>query len=567
MRALYTLLLHLLAPLVVLRLLWRSRRLPGYRQRIGERFGGVARVGQPVAVWVHAVSVGEVQAALPLIRGLVARYGERRVLVTTTTPTGSACVRTSLGEAVLHSYAPYDLHWVLTRFLARTRPERVVVMETELWPNLFRALRRRRIPLLLANARLSARSLRGYRRLRSLARSTLADCSLIAAQSAADAARFVALGAPAARVEVSGNMKFDQPVPAAQVAAGRALRLRLGRSRPVWVAASTHEGEEVAALDVHRTLLQRWPDALLVLVPRHPQRFDEVARLVAASGLRGVRRSDGYEALTPQVQVLVGDSLGEMFVYLALADLSFVGGSLVPVGGHNVLEPAAVGVPVLFGPHMHNFAAARTLLLAADAAREVSAASLAATLAELLQHPDRCAAMAAAGRAAVEANRGASARLVAAVEALPAASGDDDRRPSPGTPQAVGRVDAQGQPDAAEAKGLCVRERLAEQQHAAGELQCRCEVLQDADHRQRNPSCADREQDQRQRRHQAAGDQQHVDAKLAVAEAAAAADLAPEQKGGSRQEQQPALDRQTLYRRNHRQLADQAVAAERQGQR
>ncbi len=420
MRPIYSLLLYLLTPLAVLRLLWRSRELPDYRRRIGERFGFVPRPPQPIAVWVHAVSVGESLAAMPLIRALVERHGRGRVLVTTTTPTGSARVRETLGEQVVHVYAPYDLPGVVARFIARMRPQRVVVMETELWPNLFRALRRRGVPLVIANARLSPRSFAGYQRVRGFAAATLGDCAHIAAQSAADAERFRALGAPPQRVSVMGNLKFDQTVPDAQLDAGRALRAQLGPQRPVWIAASTHDGEEEAVLAAHRALRRQLPEAVLILVPRHPQRFDAVERLIGNAGFDGARRSalarHGANETLLRAGVLLGDSMGEMFMYFAAADVAFVGGSLVPVGGHNVLEPALLGKPVLFGPHMHNFIAARELLLAAGAAVEAQAQDLASALGALMTDPGRCQRMGEAGYAAVAANRGARERLLALLE-------------------------------------------------------------------------------------------------------------------------------------------------------
>jgi len=284
-----------------------------------------------------------------------------------------------------------------------------VVMETELWPNLFRAIRRRGLPLLLANARLSPRSFRGYGRLRRSIAGVLADCSEVAAQSEADAERFRSLGAP--RVSVMGNIKFDLAVPQEQLRRGGVLRTALGAGRPVWIAASTHEGEEQAALDAHRELLRHWPDSALILVPRHPQRFEEVARLVERSGLAGARRSQALP--DARTQVFLGDSMGEMFAYFAAADVAFVGGSLVPVGGHNVLEPAALGLPVLFGPYMHNFIAARDLLLERRAALAVAdAAGLAGELGALFGDAAQRERMGQAGKAAVEANRGALRKLL-----------------------------------------------------------------------------------------------------------------------------------------------------------
>jgi 3-deoxy-D-manno-octulosonic-acid transferase len=429
MRLLYTVLLYLAMPLVLLRLLWRGLKQPEYLRRIPERLGFAPRVPDGVAVWVHAVSVGESLAALPLIRRLLEEHGT--VLVTTTTPTGSERVRAALGDRVVHCYAPYDLPGAVARFLQRTQPRRAVIMETELWPNLFHALGRRRIPIVIANARLSPRSFAGYRRVRGFARATLAHVGAVAAQSEADAQRFRELGAAPSRVHVLGNLKFDLEMPEELLKAGQALRWRWGARRPAWIAVSTHEGEEEAVLRAHRILLARQPDAVLVLVPRHPQRFDQVARLVEKSGLNLVRRS-GLQlpaAFAPgeppplppladltQLQVLLGDSMGELPLYFGTVDLAFVGGSLVEVGGHNVLEPASVGLPVLFGPHMFNFEQARTLLLQHQAARQIdSLLGLEPAVAALLQDPAARAAMGKAGREVLRANRGALQRLLGVI--------------------------------------------------------------------------------------------------------------------------------------------------------
>lgn len=416
MRYLYTVLLYLLTPFVLLRLLWRGLELRDYWHRWNERFGFVAAPTQPVAVWVHAVSVGESLAALPLIRRLVQQHGRGRVLVTTMTPTGSARVRESLKGDVLHTYLPYDLPDAVARFIARMRPAQVVVMETELWPNLFRALATREIPLTIANARLSPRSFRGYLRVRGFAAATLADCTHIAAQSDADAERFRQLGAQASRVSVMGNIKFDMALPEPQMMQGRAWRDGI----PVWIAASTHEGEEDAALAAHKKILQALPQARLILVPRHPQRFDTVAKKIERSGLSFARRSDGLPSST---QVWLGDSMGEMFAYFAASDVAFVGGSLVPVGGHNILEPAALGLPVIFGAHMHNFVAARELLLERNAAIEIADAdALAAAVIVLLTNSAKAQTMGESGRAAVAANRGALERLLKLIRPEPAKS-------------------------------------------------------------------------------------------------------------------------------------------------
>lgn len=426
MRMLYTALLTLLTPLIVLRLWLKGRELPAYRQRIGERFGRVPT--QPVAVWVHAVSVGESLAALPLIEALIKQHGERRVWVTTTTPTGSERVQAALGTRVIHSYAPYDLPWIVAAFLRRAQPRQVVVMETELWPNLFAALKARGIPLTIANARLSPRSFKGYSKVAGFTRSVLANVTTVAAQSALDGDRFSALGAP--QVQVLGNLKFDLALPSEPHPLTAQIARLWNAGRAIWAAVSTHEGEEDAALDAHQQLLQHDAYALLILVPRHPQRFDDVAARIRSKGMAFERRSTlaahtDYSGQRHPTPVLLGDSMGEVMAYLAAAQVAFVGGSLVPVGGHNVLEPAALGLPVLFGPHMHNFLDARALLLAADCAREVrDARTLAAALLEWLpweksqDHlaPERQARSERA-KAAVAANRGALKKLLALLSA------------------------------------------------------------------------------------------------------------------------------------------------------
>lgn len=413
MRALYIVLM-LLAGLILWPMLWlKGRRDPAWRGRVGERFGRIPTATGGVAVWVHAVSVGEVMAAMPLIRALIARHGTRQVCVTTTTPTGSAQVRAQLGDAVLHDYAPIDVHSVVNRFLDRLQPRQVVIMETEVWPTLFRQLKRRNIPLTIANARLSPRSVKGYGRVAGFARSVLGDVTWVAAQSEADAERYRQLGAP--KVESVGNLKFEVTPHDGQCAAGRALKARWG-NRPVWVAASTHEGEESAALAAHQTLLGRWPEALLVLVPRHPPRFSAVEAQIGRSGLSWCARSD-IDARSSPPAVLLGNSMGEMWFYLSLADVAFVGGSLVPVGGHNVLEPAALGLPVVFGPHMHNFAFARDLLVAAGGARQITDAdALAATIHEWFGNLRAAQAVGDAAQQSLTPHQGALQRLIKGLE-------------------------------------------------------------------------------------------------------------------------------------------------------
>ena len=415
MRALYSLILYLMTPLVLARLLWRGVRARGYWARWPERFGWLASQPETGGIWVHAVSVGETQAAAPMIRALRERHPELPLLVTTTTPTGAERVVGLFGGEVAHRYAPYDLPDVVARYLDRVRPRLLVVMETELWPNLFHHCRVRGIPVVVANARLSERSARGYARIGHFTRTVLRDISLIAAQGRADAARFNALGAPEARLRVTGTIKFDARVPPSLREQAEVVRRELGVDRPVWIAASTHEGEEGAVLDAFERALESVPDLLLVLVPRHPERFQRVEQL-ARQRFATVSRSSG-DPCGPETRVYLGDTMGELLMLFAAADLAFVGGSLVEVGGHNVLEPASVGVPVLFGPHMHNFAQVSQQLLEAGGARRVSGAE---ELAEwvVVWLRDANARHAAGERASrmVEANRGALESLLELLE-------------------------------------------------------------------------------------------------------------------------------------------------------
>ncbi len=417
MRRLYTLILYLIAPAVVLRLFVRSLKAPDYRRRIRERFGHIPYLSQGGGIWLHAVSVGETQAALPLIQALRRRAPKRPMVITTTTPTGSARVQAALGEDVHHFYLPYDLPGSLRRFLDAARPVLVIIMETEIWPNLFAACQDRGIPLVIANARISPASFKGYKRVRPFVAESLARTSLISAQSEMDAERFRQLGAPTERVRALGNIKFDLRYSPETLAEGSALREKLGLERPVWIAASTHDGEEFQVLEAFREVRQRIPDALLILVPRHPERFDAVAAQCRGQGWRIVRRTE--HSTTADCDVYLGDTMGELMVLYGAADVAFVGGSLVPIGGHNVLEPAAVGLTVLFGPHMFNFIEASERLLEANAAHQVQdAKSLAKLTVELLRDAERRDRMGRAGRDTVAANRGSLERLLNALEPL-----------------------------------------------------------------------------------------------------------------------------------------------------
>ena len=415
MRYAYSMLLYGLAPLVLLRLWLRSLRAPAYRDRIRERFGWVEPLAEEGCIWVHAVSVGEVQAASPLIRALLERHPQRPLLVTTTTPTGADQVRRLFGGQVRHGYLPYDLPDAVRRFLGRTRPALGLIMETEIWPNLFHACAARGIPLMLVNARLSERSARGYRRFRRLTRQTLGCLAAVAAQGQADARRLADLGMNPGRIQVTGNTKFDVQMLPSVREQGEVLR-REWQLRPVWVAGSTHGGEEAMVLEAHRRVLQLHPEALLVLVPRHPERFGEVTAALESGAWRFVRRSAG-ERVLPETQVYLADTMGELPVFYAAASVAFVGGSLVPVGGHNPLEPAALGVPVLMGPHHFNFAEVAALLRSAGGLEVVKDASaLARAVAALLSDPEGRHRRGERARQVVEENRGARERVLGLVE-------------------------------------------------------------------------------------------------------------------------------------------------------
>lgn len=418
LRVAYVLLTYLAVPLLLLHLVWRGFSVPGYRRRIGERFGfGMPRLSR-TSIWVHAVSVGEVQAAAPLVRALLKRHPDVPLVITTMTPTGSERVRALFGDSVVHSYVPYDLAGAVRRFFDWARPMLAIIMETELWPNLYHECGQRQVPLVLASARVSLRSVRRYRRLIPLFRDTLSNGIVIAAQTPADAGRFRSLGANPARTHVTGNIKFDFELPPEIASRGRELRRRQFQDRPVWVAASTHDGEEAAVLDAHARILEHHPDALLVLVPRHPERFPQVAALLDSRGIACVTRSSGAVA-APGTRVLLGDTMGELTTFYAAADVAFVGGSLVRIGGHNLLEPVALGVPVVTGPHNENAADIAELLVDCGAALVVPDwAGLAAEVSWLLGDEAERRKRGSAGSQAILANRGALDRLLALIDPL-----------------------------------------------------------------------------------------------------------------------------------------------------
>jgi len=413
-RTLYTLLFHLGLPLVALRLFLRSRKAPAYARRIGERFAMNLPAMHKGGIWVHAVSVGESIAAAPMIRALLQAYPQLPITITCMTPTGSERVRAMFADEprIQHCYLPYDLPWAAGRFLDHVQPKLAVIMETELWPNHIHQCAKRGIAVALANARLSERSARGYARFAGLTRPMLAEMNLIAVQTETEAERFRQLGARPECVQVTGSIKFDLRIDDQLLPRAQALREQWqAGQRPVWIAASTHEGEDEVILAAHRQLLEHHADALLILVPRHPERFNAVFDLCSAQ-FPTIRRSSAAP-VGSQTAVLLGDTMGELLFLYALADIAFVGGSLVPNGGHNLLEPAALSLPVISGPHLFNFLEIAAMLRDAGALQEVDdALGLAAEIRRLIELPQDARRMGEAGRTVMKANQGALQRLL-----------------------------------------------------------------------------------------------------------------------------------------------------------
>ena len=404
----YTLALWLLLPYIFLHLAWRARRQPEYLRNIGERFGFYPVSSDKPVIWLHTVSVGETRAAQSLIARLRAAYPDHRILLTHTTPTGRAAGEQLYGDGVLRVYLPYDYPFAVNRFLRHFKPQFGILMETEIWFNLIHACRVTGVPLLLLNARLSEKSARGYARFARLTRDALGELAAVAAQTADDAARLSVLGAK--DVAVTGNLKFDIEPPPAMLGLGRQLREQFGTARKVFLAASTRDGEETLLLDALQQV--HIPGLLLVIVPRHPQRFAEVAALLEQRGIPFRRRSEIERqggTIAPETSAVLGDSMGEMFAYYAAADLAFIGGSLLPYGGQNLIEACAAGTPVLVGPYTHNFAEATRLAVAAGAAMQVrDGGGLAMELQRLLDNPEALREMHSRCAGFVESNRGAT---------------------------------------------------------------------------------------------------------------------------------------------------------------
>ncbi|OGT56447.1 MAG: 3-deoxy-D-manno-octulosonic acid transferase [Gammaproteobacteria bacterium RIFCSPHIGHO2_12_FULL_63_22] len=415
MRGLYSLVIRVALPISLYYLIWRGLRQREYFDRWSERFALYRGEGLEGCLWIHAVSVGEVNVAAPLVAALRERMPDRTLLVTTTTPTGSARVRALWGDSVRHVYLPYDLPGAVRNFLDHFQPRLALMMETEIWPNLFEELKARGVPLVIANARLSERSLRGYRPIARLVRGALSGVDVIAAQSDADALRYRKLGAPESVIHVTGNIKYDLPLPEGVADQGGRWRDAWG-DRPVWIAASTHPDEEDIVRQAHRLLQAQFPRALLLWAPRHPERFAAVAGDGTRAGFRvASRRIEGLPRADTDIFVI--DTLGELMSFFAASDIAFVGGSLQEIGGHNVLEPAALGIPALVGPHTFNFQEITDLLIRAGAVQRVAdAASLAKKLGEQFRHPAERIRRGDAGRSRIAVERGALTRTLELLE-------------------------------------------------------------------------------------------------------------------------------------------------------
>jgi len=398
---------------------WLVRALlnSAYRPKLGQRFG-IGHPGLRQSIWIHAVSVGEVVAAAPLVRALRRRYPALPLLVTTVTPTGAARVRMLFGDDVYHSYIPFETPLSVNAFFAAADPAIALIMETEIWPNLYQGCGVRKVPLVLVSARISPKSVDSYRKLLPLFKETLSHGIVIAAQSQADAERFLSLGANPERTRVTGNIKYDIELPEDLEEQALELRDKCFPDRPVWIAASTHDNEEAMILDAHRELLAKHPDLLLILVPRHPDRFATVLGLLRKQEFSVISRTDDL-ACTPQTQVFLGDTMGEVMLFYGASDIAFVGGSLVPIGGHNLLEPAALGVPIVTGPHVFNaqdiadnFLKHKACLMVSDSAELVSAVG------RLLADTEVARELGGNGLGILNSSRGALRRLLAVIEPL-----------------------------------------------------------------------------------------------------------------------------------------------------
>lgn len=417
-RHIYNLLLYLILPFLPLRLLWKSRKNAAYRGRMLERFAHFDFSALKDSIWVHAVSVGESISAIPLIQELIRDYPQTTIVVTTMTPTGAERIQKALGEQVLQLYVPYDYPFAVKRFLCHINPKILILMETELWPNILHYSAGRKIPIVLANARLSEKSFVNYKKVCSFMRSILSCITVVAAQSKLDAERFLILGLEPQKMLITGNIKFDVKVPDDLFKQAKQLRLAWGEDRPVWIAASTHKGEEEKILAAAKIVREIIPESLLILVPRHPQRFDEVFELCCKQGFETIRYSKDQKALA-STNVVLGDVMGQLLLFYAAGDIAFVGGSLIPWGGHNLLEPAVLAKPIISGQHLHTFLEISQLLTDADALITVAdEVALAQSLIQLFQDKMLQEKLGCAALDVVEKYRGATQKIFACIKSF-----------------------------------------------------------------------------------------------------------------------------------------------------
>ena len=417
-RHLYSVFFYLLMPLILLRLLFRGMAAPNYRKRWLQRFGFFTPPElNKDTIWLHAVSVGETLAAVPLVKALQTKYPDHRLLITCMTPTGSERITAAFGDSVDHSYAPYDTPDAVARFLRRVQPKMLIIMETELWPNTVAGCYKRQIPVILANGRLSEKSARGYGRVPGLSAPMLGQLTAVAAQHGDDGARFTELGLSAKNLYITGNIKFDLDLSAEVRQSAEALRQQWSGTtqRPILLAASTHRGEDEIILQAFGLIKQSVDNLLLVLVPRHPERFNQVGDLCREAGYSLARRSSNDSV--EQADILLGDSMGELMTFFGACDIAFVGGSLVTNGGHNMIESAAWGKPTLSGLSVFNFAEVSRLLAEAGGLSLVEdAAALADATIELIENPEQAQQMGQQAQRVAEANRGALKRLLTVID-------------------------------------------------------------------------------------------------------------------------------------------------------
>lgn len=411
-RLVYSIIFALCMPFIIIKLFWRGYKAPEYRRRKLERFGLFKAPSLKRSIWVHAVSVGEVLAAEPVIRMLQARFPDRDIVITSMTPTSSEQIHKLFGDSIFHVYAPYDLSFMVNAFLRRVKPEFLIIMETELWPNMIHQARKKGCPVVIVNARLSERSANGYRRLKSAVGWMLNELSLVLCQNENDASRFRSLGISDEKIHVTGSVKYDVNIDPGIHREGQMLKQCLKRSQPVWIAASTHEGEDARVLAIHLQVRAFFPDAVLILVPRHPERFDSAFGLAEQAGFITYRRT--HASRIPQdTEVFVVDTMGELLNFYAASNIAFIGGSLVEVGGHNPIEPGALGLPILAGPYVFNFEAICEQLVASGGMEVVqSEARLLAALKQLMAEPENARERGQSAMKEVNASKGAVNRVV-----------------------------------------------------------------------------------------------------------------------------------------------------------